>query len=37
MDYSTVSQAAQRFEQKSKVNDKIKENLQKVIMVLKEM
>jgi len=25
MDYSTVSQIAQRFEQKSKVNDKINE------------
>ncbi|GAG63913.1 unnamed protein product [marine sediment metagenome] len=25
MDYSAVSQAAKRFEQKSKVNDKIKE------------
>jgi len=26
MDYSAVSQAAKRFEQKSKVNDKIKES-----------
>jgi len=27
MDYSAVSQAAKRFEQKSEVNDEIKENL----------
>jgi len=27
VDYSAVSQAAKRFEQKNKVNDKIKENL----------
>jgi hypothetical protein len=37
MDYSAVFQAAKRFEQKSKVNDKIKESLQKVITALKEM
>jgi len=37
MDYLAVSQTAQRFEQKSKVNDEIKESLQKVITVLKEM
>ena len=37
MDYSAVSQIAKRFEQKSKVNDKIKESLQKVITVLKEI
>ena len=37
MDYLTVSQAAKRFEQKCKVNDKIRENLQKVITALKEM
>lgn len=37
MDYSAVSQAAKRFEQKSKVNDKIKESLQKVIKALKEI
>ena len=37
MGYSAVSQIAQRFEQKSKVNDKIKENLQKVITALREM
>jgi len=37
MDYSAVSQIAKRFEQKSKVNDEIKENLQKVITALKEM
>ena len=37
MDYSAVSQAAKRFEQKSKVNDKIKESLQKVITALKEI
>lgn len=37
MDYSAVSQAAKRFEQKSKVNNKIKENMQKVITALKEM
>jgi len=37
MDYSAVSQIAKRFEQKSEVNDKIKENLQKVIRALKEI
>ena len=36
MDYSAVSQIAKRFEQKSKVNDKIKESLQKVITALKK-
>jgi len=37
MDYLAVFQTAQRFEQKSKVNDEIKENLQKVIKALKEI
>jgi len=37
MDYSAVSQAAKRFEQKSEVNDEIKENMQKVITALKEI
>lgn len=37
MDYSAVSQAAKRFEQKSKVNNEIKENMQKVITALKEI
>jgi len=37
MDYSAVSQAAKRFEQKSKVDDEIKESMQKVITALKEM
>jgi len=37
MDYSAVSQTAQRFEQKSKVNDKTKEGLQKAIRALKEI
>jgi len=37
MDYSTVSQAAKRFEQKSEVNNEIKENMQKVITILKEI
>ena len=37
MDYSAVSQTAQRFEQKSEVNDEIKENMQKVIKTLKEI
>jgi len=37
MDYSVVSQIAKRFEKKSKVNDEIKKNLQKVITALKEM
>ncbi len=36
MDYSAVSQAAKRFEQKSEVNDEIKEVMQKVITALKE-
>jgi len=36
MDYSAVSQIAKRFEQKSKVNDKIRGNLQKKIMALKK-
>jgi len=35
MDYSAVSQAAKRFEQKSEVNDKIKGNIQKVMNGLK--
>ena len=35
MDYSAISQAAKRFEQKSKVNSEIKENMQKVITALK--
>jgi len=37
MDYSAVSQAAKRFEQKSKVDDEIKESMQKVITALKEV
>ena len=37
MDYSAVSQVAKRFEQKSEVNDEIKENMQKVITALKEI
>lgn len=37
MDYSAVSQAAKRFEQKSEVNNEIKENMQKVITALKEV
>ena len=36
MDYSAVSQAAKRFEQKSEANHKIKEVMQKVITALKE-
>jgi chromosomal replication initiation ATPase DnaA len=36
MDYSAVSQAAKRFEQKSEANDEIKEIVQKVITALKE-
>ena len=32
-----LSQAAKRFEQKSEVNDEIKENMQKVITALKEI
>ena len=35
MDYSAVSQAAKRFEQKSEVNHEIEKNMQKVITVLK--
>lgn len=37
MDYSAVSQAAKRFEQKSEVNNEIKENMQRVITALKEI
>ena len=37
MDYSAVSQTAKRFEQKSKVNYEIKENMQKVITALKKI
>jgi hypothetical protein len=36
MDYSAVSQAAKRFEQKSKTNYKIEEIKQKMIEVLRE-
>jgi len=36
MDYSAVSQAAKRFEQKCEVNDEIKEVMQKVVTALKE-
>jgi chromosomal replication initiation ATPase DnaA len=36
MDYSAVSQAAKRFEQKSKVNHKIEEIKQKMITTLRE-
>ena len=36
IDYSAVSQAAKRFEQKSEVNHEIKEVMQKVITALKE-
>jgi hypothetical protein len=36
MDYSAVSQAAKRFEQKSKVNHKIEEIKQKVITALRD-
>jgi hypothetical protein len=36
MDYSAVSQAAKRFEQKSEVNDEIKEIVQKAVTALKE-
>jgi len=35
--YSAASQADKRFEQKSEVNDEIKENIQKVITALKEI
>lgn len=37
MDYSAVSQTAKRFEQKSEVNNEIKENMQRVITALKEI
>jgi len=36
MDYSAVSQAAKRFEQKSEVNHEINEVIQKMIIALKE-
>ena len=36
MDYSAVSQAAKRFEQKSEASHEIKEDMQKVITALKE-
>jgi len=37
MDYSAVSQVAKRFEQKSDVDNEIKEYMQKVITALKEI
>jgi len=37
MNYSTVSKTAKRFEQESKVNQKIREIKQKMMAVLKEM
>lgn len=37
MDYSAVSQAAKRFEQKTEVDNEIKEYRQKVITALKEI
>ena len=37
IDYSTVSQATKRFEQKSKDNRKIGEIKQKMMVVLEEM
>jgi len=37
MDYSAVSQAAKRFEQKCEVNHEIEKVMQKVIKVLKEI
>ena len=37
MDYSAVSQAAKRFEQKTEVNHEIKEVMQKMIKALKEL
>ena len=37
MDYSAVSQAAKRFEQKYEVNHEIKEVMQKVVTALKEV
>jgi len=36
MDYSAVSQAAERFEQKSEANHEINEVIQKIIIALKE-
>lgn len=36
MDYSAVSQTAKRFDQKSRVDNEIKESMQKVITALKE-
>ena len=36
MDYSAVSQAAKRFEQKSEANHEINEVIQKMIIALKE-
>jgi len=36
MDYSAVSQVAKRFEQESKVNQKIGEIKKKIIATLKE-
>jgi hypothetical protein len=36
MDYSAVSQAAKRFEQKSKTNYKIRESKQKIVTALRE-
>jgi len=37
MDYSAVSQAAKRFEQKTEVDHEIKEVMQRVITALKEV
>jgi len=37
MDYAAVSQTDKRFEQKSEVNNEIKENMQKAITTLKEI
>jgi len=37
MDYSAVSQAAKRFEQRTEVDNEIKEYIQKVITALKEI
>jgi len=37
MDYSAVSQAAKRFEQKCEINEEIKEVIKKVITTLKEV
>jgi len=36
MNYSAVSQTAKRFDQKSRVDNEIKESMQKVITALKE-